>query len=88
MDLLQTLKSELNKRLNKLLSAAAAQEIFEIIGRIVTEYEEQAFCSKQEIDRQRRLLDMVLKPHIKLHRSGWLFTTLQTVKLSFRRDGE
>ena len=71
MALLQALKSLVNKKINKVLSAAAAQEIFEMVGRIITEYEDQAFCSKQEIERQRRLLDMVLNPHIKLHRSGW-----------------
>ena len=68
--MLQALKSLVNKSINKRLSAAAAEEIFDIVGRIITEYEDQVFCSKQEIERQRRLLDMVLKPHIKLHRSG------------------
>ena len=38
---------------------------------MAAEYEAEALRSKQEIDRQRRLLDMVLKPSIKLHRAGW-----------------
>ena len=71
MALLQALKALVNKNINKILSAAAAEEVFEMVGRIITEYEDQAFCSKQEIERQRRLLDMGLKPQIKLHRSGW-----------------
>ncbi|XP_073321824.1 uncharacterized protein [Pagrus major] len=40
---------------------AAAEEIFGVFIKTIVEYEE-------EIDRQRRLLDVVLKPQIKLHR--------------------
>ena len=36
MALLQALKSLVNKSINKRLSAAAAEEIFEIVGRIRT----------------------------------------------------
>ena len=72
MALLQTLKSLVNERLS-----AAAEEIFGTVEHILTEYEDEAFSLKQEIDRKSRLLDMVLKPHIKLHRAGWynLFKT-------------
>ena len=63
----QTLKSLVNKR----LSAAAADRITGIVGRVIAEYEDQAIHAKQEIDRQRRLLDMLLKPDVKLHRAGW-----------------
>ena len=66
MALLQTLKSLVNQRLS-----AAAEEIFWVVGRILTEYEEEAFHIKQETDRKRRLLDMVLQPIVKLHRAGW-----------------
>ena len=66
MALLQALASLVNKRLS-----AAAEEIFGTVGQIITEYEDEAFSLKKEIDRQNRLLDMVLKPHIKLHRAGW-----------------
>ncbi|KAL7408634.1 hypothetical protein ABVT39_026743 [Epinephelus coioides] len=40
---------------------AAAEEIFGVFKRTIVEYEE-------ELDRQRKLLDVVLKPEIKLHR--------------------
>ena len=50
MALIQTL----NYLVNKQLSAAAAEEILGIVGRIITEYENQAFLLKQVIDRQRR----------------------------------
>ncbi|XP_075907343.1 uncharacterized protein LOC142904871 [Nelusetta ayraudi] len=40
---------------------AAAEEIFLLFHRSVAQYEE-------EIERQRRLLDVVWKPHVKLHR--------------------
>ena len=66
MALLQKLKSLVNERLS-----AAAEEIFGTVGQIVTEYEDEAYSLKKEIDRQRRRLDMVLKPYIKLSRAGW-----------------
>ena len=65
MALLQTLKSLVNQRLS-----AAAEEIFEVVGRIVTEYENEAFHIKQETACRHRLLDRVLQPIIKLHRAG------------------
>ena len=42
---------------------AAAEEIFRVFEVTVVEYEE-------EIDRQRKLLDVALKPEIKLNRIG------------------
>ena len=60
MAFLQTLKSLVNERLS-----AAAEDLFVTVGRIVTEYEDTAFCLKQEIDHKRKLLDMELKP------AGW-----------------
>lgn len=45
---------------------AAAEEIFEVFGRTIAEYEEEISRSKMEIDRQRRLLDLIHKPQIKL----------------------
>ena len=54
---LQTLKSLVNERLS-----AAAEEIFCTLGIILTEYEEEAVCLKQEIDRQQKLLGKILKP--------------------------
>ena len=66
MALLQMMKSLVNKRLS-----AAAEEIFGRVGRILTEYEDEALALEQDIDRKRRLLDMILQPEIKLHRAGW-----------------
>ncbi|XP_070684080.1 zinc finger protein 22-like [Pempheris klunzingeri] len=43
--------------------SAAAQEIFDVFKKTIAEYEE-------EIDRQRRLLDVVWKPQVKLRRLG------------------
>ena len=66
MALLQTLKSLVNQRLS-----AAAEEIFGVVGRILTEYEDEAFQIKQEIDRKRTLLDMISQTTVKLHKAGW-----------------
>ncbi|XP_078027310.1 uncharacterized protein LOC144464392 [Epinephelus lanceolatus] len=53
----ESLREFVNERLT-----AAAEEILGVFQRSIVEYEE-------EIDRQRRLLDIVLKPEIKLHRT-------------------
>ncbi|KAL7407552.1 hypothetical protein ABVT39_010014 [Epinephelus coioides] len=53
----ESLREFVNERLT-----AAAEEILGAFIRSIVEYEE-------EIDRQRRLLDIVLKPEIKLHRT-------------------
>ena len=58
MSSVESLREFVNERLT-----AAAEEIFRVFKQTVVEYEE-------EIDRQRRLLDIVLKPEIKLHRTG------------------
>ena len=54
----ECLREFVNERLS-----AAAEEIFGAFKKTIFEYEE-------EIDRQRRLLDAVLKREIKLHRIG------------------
>ncbi|XP_026169551.1 zinc finger and SCAN domain-containing protein 2-like [Mastacembelus armatus] len=56
MSSVQCLREFVNERLT-----AAAEEIFGVFEKTIVEYE-------QEIDRQRRLLDIVWKPEIKLHR--------------------
>ncbi|XP_049415786.1 zinc finger and SCAN domain-containing protein 2-like [Epinephelus fuscoguttatus] len=56
MSSVQYLRGFINERLT-----AAAEEIFGVIEKTIVEYEE-------EIDRQRRLLDIAWKPEIKLHR--------------------
>ena len=62
------LKSLVNGRLT-----AAAEEIFGIFEITFEEYEGEVLHTKQEIDRQRKRLDLVLKPEIKLRRlrTGW-----------------
>nr|XP_040045230.1 zinc finger protein 2-like [Gasterosteus aculeatus aculeatus] len=49
--------------------AAAAEEIVGLFEETVAGYEERAERSEREICRQRRLLDAVLKPQVKLHRA-------------------
>ena len=51
--------------------SAAAEEILRTVGRILTEYEEEAFHLKQEIDHKVWLVDMALKQDFNLHRAGW-----------------
>ncbi|XP_034547129.1 zinc finger protein 37A-like [Notolabrus celidotus] len=58
MSSVKGLREFVNERLT-----AAAEEIFRAFQRSIVEYEE-------EIDRQRRLLDTVLNPEIKLHNIG------------------
>ena len=58
MSSVQCLRELINQRLT-----AAAEEIFAVFQKTIVEFEE-------EIDRQRRLLDVVWKPEIRLHRTG------------------
>lgn len=51
--------------------SAAVEEIFGLFERTIAEYEEQLCHSKQENERQRKLLDAVLKPEVRLNRAGW-----------------
>ncbi|KAG8004786.1 hypothetical protein GBF38_010574 [Nibea albiflora] len=48
---------------------AAAEEIVGLFEETVAEYEDRVERSEREICRQRRLLDAVLKPEVKLHRA-------------------
>ena len=58
MSSVQYLRELISERLT-----AAAEEIFTVFEKTIVQYEE-------EVDRQRRLLDIVLKPEVKLHRIG------------------
>ncbi len=58
MSSIEHLRKFANERLT-----AAAEEIFGVFKTTIVEYE-------AEIDRQRKLLDIVLKPEVKLHRIG------------------
>ncbi|XP_051239194.1 zinc finger protein 771-like [Dicentrarchus labrax] len=49
--------------------AAAVEQIAELFERAVMEYEQELSHSNKEIIRQRKLLDAVLKPEVRLHRA-------------------
>ncbi|XP_062260735.1 zinc finger protein 2-like [Platichthys flesus] len=48
---------------------AAEEEILTVLEETVAEYEDRVERSEQEICRQRRLLDAVMKPVVQLHRA-------------------
>lgn len=50
--------------------AAAANEIFGLLEKTVAEYEEELHLSKQENERQRKLLNVILNPQLRLRRAG------------------
>ncbi|XP_023129063.1 zinc finger and SCAN domain-containing protein 12-like [Amphiprion ocellaris] len=65
MSKIEMLRLLINQRLT-----AAAEEIFEVFGRTIAEYEEEISRSRLEIDRQRRLLDLSRQPRISLQVDG------------------
>ena len=50
--------------------STAAQEILAVVERTVAGYEEEASGFRREIDRQRRQLELLLQPRVKLERRG------------------
>ncbi|XP_038827192.1 chorion transcription factor Cf2-like [Salvelinus namaycush] len=48
---------------------AAAVEIFGVVENTIVEYQEEISRSKEESKRLQKLLDLVVKPQIKLHRA-------------------
>ncbi|KAK6321118.1 hypothetical protein J4Q44_G00080940 [Coregonus suidteri] len=58
----------LNVFLTERLTAAAV-EIFGVVEKTVSEYQEEISRSKEEIDRLRMLLDIVTQPKIHLHKA-------------------
>ncbi|XP_038587385.1 zinc finger protein 37-like [Micropterus salmoides] len=61
-------KSEILREIVTEKLTTAAQEIFAVVERTVAGYEEEASGLRQEIDRQRRQLEAVLQPRVKLQR--------------------
>ncbi|XP_045921409.1 uncharacterized protein LOC123980886 isoform X2 [Micropterus dolomieu] len=61
-------KSEILREIVTEKLTTAAQEIFAVVERTVAGYEEEASGLRQEIDRQRRQLESVLQPRVKLQR--------------------
>ncbi|XP_049424969.1 uncharacterized protein LOC125884173 isoform X2 [Epinephelus fuscoguttatus] len=64
MSKVQMLRSLVKQRLT-----AAAEEIFGLVERTIAEYEEELCRSKEENERQRKLLDAVFNPQLRLHRT-------------------
>ncbi|XP_032378883.1 zinc finger and SCAN domain-containing protein 22 isoform X2 [Etheostoma spectabile] len=64
MSKVQTLRAFVNQRL-----AAAAEEIFGLVERTITEYEEELCRCKKENERHRKQLDAVCSPEVRLHRA-------------------
>ena len=65
MSKLELLRLLITQRLTE-----AAEEIFGVFGRTMAEYEEEISRSKLEIDRQRRLLELSVKPRVSLQAGG------------------
>ncbi|XP_074542707.1 uncharacterized protein LOC141802836 [Halichoeres trimaculatus] len=60
----QILRGFINQRLS-----AAAEEIFELFERTIAEYEEQLCRAKEDNQRQKKLLDAVCNPQLRIHRT-------------------
>ncbi|XP_049572771.1 zinc finger protein 25 [Syngnathus scovelli] len=58
------LRTLVKQRLN-----VAVEEIFELFERTIAQYEEELCRTKEEKEQQRRLLDAILKPQIRLHKA-------------------
>ncbi|KAM9797006.1 uncharacterized protein ACBT44_017321 [Syngnathus typhle] len=58
------LRELVKQRLN-----VAVEEIFQLLERTIADYEEELCRTKEENERQRELLDSVLKPQVGLHTS-------------------
>ncbi|XP_033493238.2 uncharacterized protein LOC117263730 isoform X1 [Epinephelus lanceolatus] len=63
-------KAQMLRALVKQRLTAAAEEIFGLFERTIAEYEEELSRSKQENERQRKLLDAVFNPRLQLHRAA------------------
>lgn len=49
---------------------AAAVDIYGFVERTILDYQEEVNRAKQENQRLQRLLDLVYRPEIRLHRAG------------------
>ena len=57
--------------------AAASREILAAVERTVSGYEEEAAGFRLEVERQRRQLEALLQPRVKLQRAGESLVLLQ-----------
>ncbi|XP_074542173.1 uncharacterized protein LOC141802536 [Halichoeres trimaculatus] len=64
MSKVEVFREFIGKRLS-----AAAEEIFELFERTIAEYEEQLCRSKEENQRQQKLLEAVYNPEVRLHKA-------------------
>ncbi|XP_038580367.1 gastrula zinc finger protein XlCGF26.1-like [Micropterus salmoides] len=64
MSKVQVLRALVKQRLS-----AAAEEIFGLFERTISEYEQELCRSKEENQRHRKLLDAVFQPEVRLHRA-------------------
>ncbi|XP_041664817.1 gastrula zinc finger protein XlCGF57.1-like [Cheilinus undulatus] len=64
MSNIQMLRSVVDQRLT-----AAVEEVFELLQRAISEYEDQLSRAKEENHRQQKLLDAVYNPEVQLHRA-------------------
>uniref|UniRef100_A0A673XHK4 Zinc finger protein 32-like n=1 Tax=Salmo trutta TaxID=8032 RepID=A0A673XHK4_SALTR len=78
MSKIQLLRVFLNERL-----AVAVDEIFGAVEKTITDYQEEVSRSKDENDRLQRLLEIALKPELKLHRAGLGHSLVCLVTLNF-----
>uniref|UniRef100_A0A8P4K9R2 C2H2-type domain-containing protein n=1 Tax=Dicentrarchus labrax TaxID=13489 RepID=A0A8P4K9R2_DICLA len=68
-DCVKMCKVQMLRALVKQRLTAAAEEIFGLFERTIAEYEEELCRSKEENERQRKLLDAVFNPQLRLHRA-------------------
>lgn len=64
---------------------AAAAEIVALFEETVAEYEVRVERSEREVSRQRRLLDVLLKPRVRLHTAGESLLTTTTTTTTANR---
>lgn len=73
LDSLAMSKAEILRGIVTEKLTTAAQEILAVVERTVAGYEEEASGFRREIDRQRRQLEVLLQPRVKLEKRGqWL----------------
>ncbi|KAL0977862.1 hypothetical protein UPYG_G00162320 [Umbra pygmaea] len=76
---------QLNVFLRERLTAAAV-EIFGKVEKTIIEYEDEISRSKEENERLQKLLDLVIKPQIKLHRAESSETHISKEELPVEQD--
>lgn len=79
-------KAELLSRIVTEKLTTAAQEILAVLETTVAGYEEEASVLRQEIGRQRRQLEILLQPVVKLERMGRCSTDFFCPLISYKFD--